>query len=232
MNLYDIFLFNGEKDLLESRFKELKDSVYKFVIIEAPYTFSGQSKELTFEKIKNNYLDYPIEYIIVQGLDDENIKSPWDREIMSRNCAKDFLIQDSKQGDVFMLSDMDELPNLQSFDVYSAKKPISLHMDLYYYNFDVCNRDKWVGTVIFDRDMLEKYTLQQIRQRCFSLQLIPSGWHMSYFMTPEEISYKIKSFSHQELNLPEYVDTQKIQERISNGLDLFDRSNEIWNKKP
>ena len=40
---------------------------------------------------------------------------------------------------------------------------------------------------------------------------------------PEGISKKIKSYSHSEFNKPEFTDEKKIEERIKNKVDIFDR---------
>ena len=50
------------------------------------------------------------------------------------------------------------------------------------------------------------------------------GWHFSYIMTPYEISEKIKAFGHAEYNLDKFTDTKKIQNKINQGIDLFDRN--------
>ena len=39
----------------------------------------------------------------------------------------------------------------------------------------------------------------------------------------EDISKKIKSYSHSEYNKPEFTDEKKIKERIRNRVDIFDR---------
>ena len=55
-------------------------------------------------------------------------------------------------------------------------------------------------------------------------QLIENGgWHFSFLKDPKDIVTKINSYSHQEFNKPEFVDTNKIKERINNKKDLFGR---------
>ena len=49
------------------------------------------------------------------------------------------------------------------------------------------------------------------------------GKHFSYLMTPEQISQKIKSFSHCWFNTPKFTDTNTIQSHIQEGRDLFGR---------
>ena len=47
---------------------------------------------------------------------------------------------------------------------------------------------------------------------------------MSYFGDKHFIQNKIKNFSHQELNVDEYTDLEKIEKRIQNNSDLYDRN--------
>ena len=64
-----------------------------------------------------------------------------------------------------------------------------------------------------------------MRMLAHSLPKIPNaGWHLSYFMSPEEIAEKIKAFSHTEFNEPQYTDLTSIKNAIMNGKDLFRRS--------
>jgi len=49
------------------------------------------------------------------------------------------------------------------------------------------------------------------------------GWHLSYFGDANHIQNKIASFSHQELNLPPFLNATHINECIGSGRDLFGR---------
>ena len=50
------------------------------------------------------------------------------------------------------------------------------------------------------------------------------GWHFSFLKQPEDISKKIKSYSHSEFNKPEFTDVKKIETRIKNRVDIFNRN--------
>ena len=49
------------------------------------------------------------------------------------------------------------------------------------------------------------------------------GWHLSYFGDANFIKNKLENFAHQEYNSDNFTNTSKIDYRIKNGLDLFDR---------
>jgi beta-1,4-mannosyl-glycoprotein beta-1,4-N-acetylglucosaminyltransferase len=58
-----------------------------------------------------------------------------------------------------------------------------------------------------------------------------SSWHCSScFSTIAELDYKIASFSHLEYNKPQFRDPAQIVHRVKNGLDLFDRPKEKYDK--
>ena len=50
------------------------------------------------------------------------------------------------------------------------------------------------------------------------------GWHFSFLKDPKGISKKIKSYSHSEYNKIEFTDEKKIEKRINDKIDIFDRN--------
>ena len=54
--------------------------------------------------------------------------------------------------------------------------------------------------------------------------IFDGGWHFSFLKKPRDISIKIKAYSHQEFYKDEFVDEEKIAERIKNRTDIFDRN--------
>jgi hypothetical protein len=45
--------------------------------------------------------------------------------------------------------------------------------------------------------------------------IVNSGWHLSFFLTPEKIAEKFANTSHQEYNNQEYNNIEKIKNRIN-----------------
>ena len=61
--IYDIFTYNGEKDILDIHLNVLKPHVDKFIIIEFDKTFSGKPKPSHFREIHDKYSkDYPLAF--------------------------------------------------------------------------------------------------------------------------------------------------------------------------
>ena len=102
-------------------------------------------------------------------------------------------------------------------------------MDMYYYNI-TCK-----ATYGCQRSTAIKYLkYKELNNDCEKITKLPDkkdyklpgGWHFSYYGDINNIKDKIKNFSHQEFNKPEYLDDIKIQKQIDNYDDLFFRKNE------
>ena len=108
--VYDCIPFFNELDILNLRLHILDPYVDKFIIEEATVTFSGEPKELCFEKNKELFAPFlsKIEYIVVDN-------SPVDvttheRDKFQKNALERGL-SDASPEDVILLSDVDEIPN-------------------------------------------------------------------------------------------------------------------------
>jgi beta-1,4-mannosyl-glycoprotein beta-1,4-N-acetylglucosaminyltransferase len=98
----------------------------------------------------------------------------------------------------------------------------TLEMDMYYYNmtsrlFVKCTAPSLLKVRIAKTESRRTKMGNLIRN---------AGWHLSYFGDSEFIQNKIKHFSHQEYNTPEYTDLQRIQSAMDNCVDLYGRPNE------
>ena len=86
MKLIDGFVFYNELGLLKYRLDTLYEIVDNFILVESTKTFSGNSKELFYEKNKHLYEKYQdkIIHIIVDDMPTTN--NAWDREAHQRSC--------------------------------------------------------------------------------------------------------------------------------------------------
>ena len=76
------------------------------------------------------------------------------------------------------------------------------------------------------RDLkFKKYPFWRIDKK--NLQIIQGGWHFSFLQTPQNIKKKIQSFSHGEFNIDSFIDEEKIKEKITQGIDIFDRGHKL-----
>ena len=66
--VWDAVPINSELDILDARIHELNEVVDHFVVVEAPYTFSGKRKPLYFNENKERFAEFAhkIKHIIVE----------------------------------------------------------------------------------------------------------------------------------------------------------------------
>ena len=160
MKIFDCTTFYNEKLLMEARFNILDQYVHKFIVIESVYSHSGNKKKLNFDI--NDYPDFKnkIEYIVIDHEPEDLIK---DKHLLKQSIYKRFNsvkrieqsynhmhlgIKDASEEDLIMISDNDEIPNLDLHNIRNEKsKIIIFEQDLYYYKFNLlCDRIKWYGT--------------------------------------------------------------------------------------
>ncbi|MCR5657667.1 MAG: glycosyltransferase [Butyrivibrio sp.] len=108
--VYDCIPFFNELDILKLRLNILDKYVDKFVIEEATTTFSGQEKELCFEKNKEMFSEFlhKIEYVVVD--EDRDFKVTHERDYFQKNHLT-LGLKDATEDDVIIFGDCDEIPN-------------------------------------------------------------------------------------------------------------------------
>ena len=99
---------------------------------------------------------------------------------------------------------------------------------MYYYDIHYkATRPNTTSIITKAKNLKSIVQLDNIVRSPLPLTSYLNGWHFSYFkMEIPQIQQKIKSFSHQEYNSNEFLDPEKIENRVKNYLDLFDRPNE------
>src|SRR6056300_943618 len=225
--LVDCFLFYNELDMLHLHLEELYDTVDKFVLVESTTTFVGNPKELFFEKHKDRYSKYLDKIVHVIVKDTPKMNNPWNAERFQRDAIDRGLSQlDLKDEDIIIIGDVDEIPDTTTLNTLreeGLRKPVSLEMDFYYYNFKCRNVDKWYHAKVIPYTIYKQYPHPDNIRRSTCDKVEKGGWHLSYFGTPEFISNKLSNFSHQEYNNSTYNDTEIIKKRVEEGGDLFGR---------
>jgi beta-1,4-mannosyl-glycoprotein beta-1,4-N-acetylglucosaminyltransferase len=133
------------------------------------------------------------------------------------------------QNYIIFCGDVDEIPNIDVLNYakehYSEfELPVYTEMIFYYYNFKWCKSFKWYNGYIVNDNGLAKFEFSDARvDRCKDKIIRNAGWHCSYFMSIKDIARKLMSFSHVELNKPEFSGNTHIKYCIDNGIDLFHR---------
>lgn len=242
MKLVDCFIFYNEMDLLTYRLNLLNGVVDHFVLVEATRTFAGNPKPLHYaenQKLFEAFRD-KITHVVVddfpfprESIDYEK-KQQWLNETCQRNA-----ISRGLEGlalapdDLILVTDVDEIPDRRTLEAIKAGAvPVSLNvleMDFYYYNLRHKFDSKWQHAKIvrLDRLTMSCDDLRQLHCRQYCNNIQNGGWHLSYFGDAAYIQNKIKNFSHQELNLERFTDLEKIEKRVREGGDLYDRNNDL-----
>ncbi len=238
MNIYDCFMYFDEDLLLDLRLNVLDKFVKKFVIVESAYLHSGKKKKLNFNISNYSKFKDKIIYLVVndipQGLKDVNSndkisdrnKKILDNSLIRENFQRNYLInglRNCEEEDLVLLSDVDEIPNLEKFN---PKKKISLfEQNVFYYKFNLKQPNfKWFGTRATKKKYLhspqwlrnikgKKYPLWRIDllfslKKYSDLEIVKNGgWHFTSVKKPEDLFFKFSNYLHHlefeysELNL-------------------------------
>lgn len=241
--IIDCCLFLNELDMLEARLEYLNDHVDFFVVVESNYTFNGNEKPYhiqanmdRFEKYSSKLIYSPVD-ISIAGYDftDLSLGNRWAMERQQRNALAQPLDRFGPK-DIVIMGDIDEIPNRNAISlavdaVRRGERAVTIEQDLFYFNFNQLNKNKWPGTVFSTVEQVRGYTPQLFRENRDSYPRVHNGgWHLSFWGSPYQIQYKIDNFSHQEVNLPHFNNVDNIVESISKGKDPFNRSDQVWQR--
>lgn len=240
IKIIDCFIFYNELELLTYRFNILNNIVDYFIIVESTHTFVGKEKKLFFNENKHLFENFK-EKIIHIIVDDFPFKYPnininnneqWKNESFQRNAISRGLdcINNLNLTDILIIADLDEIPDPKTLcDIKNRNIMIDiniLQMEFYYYNLNTKFASKWPLCKILSYQKYKELniTCNDIRNKHCS-PILNGGWHLSYFGDSKFIANKIQQFSHQELNNDNFTELSKIEERVKNCADLFDRIN-------
>tara|TARA_B100000780_G_scaffold256998_1_gene206528 strand:+ start:1159 stop:1986 length:828 start_codon:yes stop_codon:yes gene_type:complete len=232
--IFDCFMFNNEEKLLEIRLNVLNKFVDHFVIIESEETHSGNKKNITFDIDKYPKFKEKIIYKKINSF--PTGLSSWQKENYQRNYIVNCLNQ-AKGNDIVMISDLDEIPNLENIKLKSYnEKIIVFNQKLFFYKMNFgANTANWHGTRACQKKFLKspqwlrnlkthkKYKFYRLDKLLFSKNYERSfkiinngGWHFTWLGDLDFIKNKLRSFAHTELNNPIIINDNYIKECIDN----------------
>jgi hypothetical protein len=220
--IYDCFTFYNEFDLLEIRLKELYNTVDHFVLVESNQTFTNRIKPFLFEENQDRYSQYLDKIIHVKVDDMPNSGNPWDNEIHQRNSIMRGLT-DAALEDIIVVSDCDEVLRARAIETlkYSDHNLFALRMPLFNFKFNYMRvnpgeYDCWA--MACTREVLNNNTPDSLRNHRHNLTgctiVEHAGWHFGYLGDKNYLVDKAQSFSHQEVNTPEFFDQLDIEASI------------------
>ncbi len=248
--VYDCIPFFNELDILKLRLNILDPIVDRFIIEEATVTFSGEPKELCFEKNKEMFQEFlpKIEYIVVNN-------SPKDvtthvRDNFQKNALERGL-KNAAPEDVIILSDVDEIPNpvalknvIAEFDpdkiyhfaqrmfyCFINMEEISGNLLSITGEFPGVERRMWLGTKVFAKRSIPENGIIKLREAPVTapnaVRVADGGWHFGYMGSRHEtdvskrIGTKVVAAAHQEYNTKDTL--AEARDRLILGQDMFGR---------
>jgi beta-1,4-mannosyl-glycoprotein beta-1,4-N-acetylglucosaminyltransferase len=243
--IIDCFIFYNELDMLTYRLNILNDIVDYFVLVEATHSFVGKEKSLFYQENKQLFqkFNHKIIHVIIDDFPHKypNInfekKEQWNNEKFQRNCISRGLYKlELNNEDLIIIADVDEIPKIElleniKYNEMKINEVKALQMDFYYYNLH-SKLDHYTDVVRMLPYNLYKninMTIDDLRFKYQKNFINNAGWHLSYFGDENFIKNKIENFAHQELNLDLFTNQEKIQQRIKNTQDLFDRPTKLIN---
>jgi beta-1,4-mannosyl-glycoprotein beta-1,4-N-acetylglucosaminyltransferase len=233
--IFDCITFFRENFMANLRFEILADIVDFFVVCESCFDHRNKYKGFNFE-LKNEKFKKKIIYLKLNE-PFQSSDNLWSNQAYQR----DFLLEklDINKNDYLMFSDPDEIPNPKQLYKFRLKKKYGIFMQkhfMYKFNIIADQYTPWEGTRISMRKnitsinfMREKILKKNIRKwwridKEKNIQLIENGgWHFNNFLSPEELSIKLKTFAHSEFADKEFSDPEIIRKKIKNNEDLFGR---------
>jgi beta-1,4-mannosyl-glycoprotein beta-1,4-N-acetylglucosaminyltransferase len=253
MKIVDSFIFYNELDILFYRLSILDEYIDNFILVESTHTFSGHPKPLFYNENKDRFekFTHKIIHIIVSDIPykipniNYEYNQQWENEYYQRNAIKqglDTIINELSDTDILLTSDVDEIPNPNilmhaiSGELQFNKNTLNrLALDMYYYNlyYRIGEGSNWHGIKLMTIHSYKEINLsfQQMRvwEHSYHVPIIPNGgWHLSYFGDSDFIVKKIASYSHQEYNNTDYLEKNKLEEKIKNGINLLNNSELVY----
>ena len=242
VTIVDSLQYNGEP-IVFARLATLYDVVDRFYISEGTHTFAGNKKDKLYKDL-NAHLFGPYEdkiHWIVYDMSDFHEDNIWGRERGGRTSTLPKIREDLDKGEithpfVIINMDVDEIPEPMDIAAFQPGKKyhdaaissiIVFEMHFFYYNLNWKKDEIWTlahtvpGHLAVMFNNLDFFRMDGMVNWVGAK--VKGGYHMSFFLTVDEIRRKIESFSHQEYNKEEFKTDEHIMKCISTGHDLFDR---------
>ena len=267
MKIYDCTTFYSEKMMLDLRFNILNNNVHKFIVVESCFSHSGEKKNYNF-----NIDDYPKfkDKIIYLKITEEPEDLYKDRNEIKNSSYKrlnsikrieqsyDHMMKgiiDAEDDDLIIISDNDEIPNLDSKKFKESNKNFIIFKQLlFYYKFNLFHElMPWFGSKACKKKCLKSFSdLRNLKNKKYpfwrldsyfsnikeiSLEIIPDGgWHFTNIKTAEDLYIKMKNFGHHDEFDESKLTVDDLRKKIDDGVVFYDHfadktSQNKWNNE-
>ena len=255
MKVYDCFMFFDENLVLELRLNLLDKYVDYFVIVESKYNHKGEAKKLNFDIKKFKKFEQKIIYIINDqepsdlykfekkdtqaDITSKYIFNAYKRENCQRNLISQGL-QSASQDDLIIISDVDEIPNLEKINLNEIKNEILIfRQDMFYYKFNLkLSNFKWTGSKACKlKKLINPQWLRNIKDKKFAFYRIDTffsstkyrnlkfiedgGWHYTNMKNAKEIEHKLRSYLHHQEFEANHINLEQIEKIIKSKKAIY-----------
>ena len=258
MKIFDCFMYFDEEILLDLRMNILDKYVDYFVIVESTFTHKGEERKLhfnykRFEKFENKiiYLVYDekpkdIKEILKNDIEPDISNKFIINALLRENGQRNFIInglKDADDDDYVLVSDVDEIPNLEEVDFSKINQKILLfRQDMFYYKFNLnLPNFSWTGTkACKKRNLISPQWLRNIKDRKYNffrfdtffskmkymnIKIINNGgWHFTNLKNAKEIEYKLKSYLHHREFDVNPISSDEIKRIMNDKIAIYDLS--------
>ena len=230
MNVYDCFMYFDEDLLLDLRLNILDKYVKKFIVTESTCMHNGSKKKLNFNI--NNFKKFKdkITYIVVDepppgiiDLDEKDDKekreskkifNAYKREIYQIEKTKEG-VMDANSEDIIIVSDLDEIPNLDKINFNTIKERlIFFKQKMYYYKLNLLHETlPWYGSKACKMKYFRSpQWLRSIKNKKYPIWRLDTifskkkyndiyfvengGWHFTNIKKAEDLEKKLLGFLH------------------------------------
>jgi len=223
-------MYFDEEVILDLRLNILNQHVDYFVIVESSFNHKGDKRRLRFDITKFKKFENKIIYLVFDNEPkkiEKIIQSDSEGEksgkfilnaLQRENGQRNFILKglnNASDNDLILISDVDEIPNLENINFNKIKAKIFIfkqHMFYYKFNLKLPNLI-WSGTKACKKKYLKspqwlrnikdkKYSYYRLdayfsEKKHINVKLIDDGgWHFTNIKTAKEIEHKLKSYLH------------------------------------
>lgn len=225
MAITDVITFNSEAELFEIRYNILKDYVDKFIVIEFDKTFSGRSKEKTFNQFYDKVEYHYATEDIWNKYWEQAKKSPntnygngaehWLREWSQKECITHYLTNEKKKNTLY-IGDCDEI--WQPFPI-DENQVFKLKLRVYTYWLNNKSSEQFWGTIVGKYESIKGKCLNHLRQQSVRTQT-DWGWHFTSLK--DNLRKKLEDSYTNETYANELV-LQNLEKNIETAKDFLGR---------
>ena len=249
MKIFDCTTFFSEDMLMDLRFNILDEYVHKFIVVESVFSHSGEKKKLNFDINKYPKFKDKIIYLVIENepeglIEAKNPASKRSNSVKRIEQSYEYMekgISEALQDDLIILSDNDEIPNLESKTFQNSSKDLFLFRQLFfYYKFNLLyNKIQWFGSRACKRKRLKSFSwLKNIKNKKYpfwrldtyfselkntNIEIVENGgWHFTNVKSPQDLFIKLNNFGHHDGFELSGLTVQDIEKKINNRKVFYD----------